>query len=110
MAAAGRSYYDELLEGGVELYEAAGGMLHAKGILVDNEWAMVGSANLDNRSFHLNFEVNVATSDREFCAAFMRMYDAWVAQAAPITRDGLADRSLSRRLIEGACRTLSPVL
>ncbi|MHB8765834.1 MAG: cardiolipin synthase [Deferrisomatales bacterium] len=110
VAAAGRSYYDELLEGGVELYETREGMLHAKGVLVDREWALVGSTNLDNRSFHLNFEVNVATSDPGFCASLGRVFDGWLAEAAPITRERLAARSLPRRLVEGACRTLSPVL
>jgi cardiolipin synthase len=110
VAAAGRSYYDELLEWGVELYETRRGMLHAKGILVDGEWAMVGSTNLDNRSFHLNLEINVATSDRDFCAALGRLFDGWLNEAIPITGDRLAAHSLPRRLLEGVCRTLSPVL
>jgi cardiolipin synthase len=110
VAAAGRSYYDELLEGGVEVYETREGMLHAKGVLVDGRWGMVGSANLDNRSFHLNFELNLATSDPTFCTALERLVDHWLAASVPITQRELGERSLPRRLLEGACRTLSPVL
>ncbi|GAB4272729.1 MAG: cardiolipin synthase [Deferrisomatales bacterium] len=110
VAAAGRSYYDDLLEGGVELYETRGGMLHAKGILVDEAWALVGSANLDNRSFHLNFEINLATADAGFCQAFARLFGTWLAESASIPMELLAARGLPRRLLEGACRTLSPVL
>ena len=110
MAAAGRSYYDELLDGGVEIYETREGMLHAKGVLVDGRWAMVGSANLDNRSFHLNFELNLATSDEPFCAALEALVEKWLAEAVPVTQRELGERSLPRRLLEGACRTLSPVL
>ncbi|MDW7709718.1 MAG: cardiolipin synthase [Deferrisomatales bacterium] len=110
VAAAGRSYYDELLEGGVELYETRRGMLHAKGVLVDGRWAMVGSANLDNRSFHLNFELNLATSDPSFCGALGHLVDTWLGEAVPVTAEELGRRSLPRRLLEGACRTLSPVL
>ncbi len=110
VAAAGRSYYDELLDGGVALFETREGMLHAKGVLVDGQWALLGSTNLDNRSFHLNFELNVATSDPALCRALGELVEGWLADTAPITRERLARRSLPRRLIEGACRTLSPVL
>jgi len=110
VAAAGRSYYDELLDGGVEIFETRRGMLHAKGVLVDGNWAMVGSTNLDNRSFHLNFELNLATSDPAFCAALGSLVETWLAQSMPVTPDALGGRSLPRRFLEGACRTLSPVL
>ncbi len=110
VAAAGRSYYDELLDNGVELYETPQGMLHAKGVLVDGRWAMVGSANLDNRSFHLNFELNLATSDPACCGALASLVEAWVRESVPVTAEELGRRSLPRRLLEGACRTLSPVL
>ena len=110
VAAAGRSYYDELIEEGVELYETPDGMLHAKGILVDGAWALVGSTNLDNRSFHLNFELNLATSDPDFCEALARRFNTWVAGAHPVSAEDLERRPLARRLLEGACRTLSPVL
>ena len=110
VAAAGRSYYDELTDGGVEIWETRAGMLHAKGIVVDGQWAMVGSSNLDNRSFHLNFELNLATSDPDFCGRFAGLVEDWVAEATQITPEVLSARSLSRRLVEGACRTLSPVL
>ena len=110
VAAAGRSYYDELLDEGVALYETREGMLHAKGILVDGSWAMIGSTNLDERSFHLNYELNVATSAEAFCAEVGRVFEAWLRDAHRITARELSSRTLARRLLEGACRTLSPVL
>src|SRR4029453_9435491 len=60
---AGMSYYAELLESGVELYEYFPGMIHAKTMLVDDEIALVGSANMDMRSFRLNFEVHAVAYD-----------------------------------------------
>ena len=110
VAAAGRSYYDELLEGGVQVFELSDGMLHAKGVLIDGHWAMVGSTNLDNRSFRLNFEINLATSSAAFCTDLGRLFESWLGGARPITAEALAARPLGRRLVEGACRTLSPVL
>ena len=110
VAAAGRSYYEELLEEGVGLYETRDAMLHAKGILIDGRWAMVGSANLDDRSLHLNFEINVATSAGAFCTDVARVFEGWLGEAQRITAQDLALKPFAKRLLEGACRTLSPVL
>ncbi|MEM9702995.1 MAG: cardiolipin synthase, partial [Planctomycetota bacterium] len=60
---AGRSDYDVLLRAGVEIYEYAAGTLHAKTLTIDGSWSLVGSANLDARSFYLNFEVDLALFD-----------------------------------------------
>ncbi|HEY9250961.1 MAG TPA: cardiolipin synthase, partial [Rariglobus sp.] len=55
----GRSYYEELLEAGVRLFEYQASIHHSKTGILDDDWLLVGSANLDNRSMHLNFELNV---------------------------------------------------
>ncbi|MBI5444320.1 MAG: cardiolipin synthase [Deltaproteobacteria bacterium] len=110
VAAAGRSYYEELLSEGVCLYETTEGMLHGKGILIDDRWAMVGSTNLDDRSLHLNFEVNVATSDPTFCSELRETFGGWLAEARLVRLEDVTGRPLVRRFLEGACRTLSPVL
>jgi cardiolipin synthase len=110
VAAAGRSYYEELLDEGVELYEVPGGMLHAKALLIDTGWAMVGSTNLDDRSFHLNFEINVAAAEPAFCEHLRSTFEGWVQEARRVAPADVAAKSLVRRLVEGACRTLSPVL
>jgi len=60
---AGRSAYDELLEGGVKIFEYQRTMLHAKTLVVDGTWATVGSINFDNRSFTLNDELNLSVWD-----------------------------------------------
>lgn len=72
---ASRYYWDELLAAGVKIYEYKRGMMHAKMLLADNEWATIGSANLDNRSLRLNFEVAAtmdAPEDIEVCYAICR--------------------------------------
>lgn len=60
---AGQAFYEELLESGVKIHEYKGKVLHAKVLLVDDVWSFVGSANLDIRSFRLNFEINCLVSD-----------------------------------------------
>ena len=59
----GRSYYEELLRYGVKIFEYESGINHAKVALVDEEWFMIGSANLDVRSMRLNFELNAFVRD-----------------------------------------------
>ena len=55
---ASRSYFPELLDAGVKIYEYEKGFLHSKVVIVDSDLASIGTANMDMRSFHLNFEVN----------------------------------------------------
>ena len=64
MAAASRSYYAELLDAGVQIFEYVGGLLHTKSLTVDGEVTLIGSANIDRRSFELNFENNILFFDR----------------------------------------------
>ena len=57
VTAAARSYFDELISTGVKVYEYQASMLHSKTLVVDDDVAIVGTANFDNRSFRLNYEV-----------------------------------------------------
>jgi cardiolipin synthase len=61
---AGRSFYPELTQAGVEIYEHDETMLHSKVVIVDQTWAMVGSANMDERSFRINFELTPSSKPR----------------------------------------------
>lgn len=61
-----RSTYSPLLKGGIEIFEREGTVLHAKVMLIDGCWSIIGSANLDHRSFHRNYEVNVIVDGRGF--------------------------------------------
>ena len=63
VAAASRSYYADLLAAGVRIHEFQGGLLHAKTLTLDGEVALIGSANMDRRSFDLNYENNLLLAD-----------------------------------------------
>ena len=67
--AAGRSYYQELLEAGVRIFEFQPSMMHAKTIVIDSSWSIVGSANMDERSMELNEENLLGIADRKFAKA-----------------------------------------
>jgi len=61
-----RSSYATLIKGGIEIFEREGTILHGKVMLIDGRWSVIGSANLDQRSFHRNYEVNVIVSSSDF--------------------------------------------
>ncbi|MBK6692509.1 MAG: cardiolipin synthase [Myxococcales bacterium] len=109
-AAAARSYYDELLRAGVLLYEYGPPMLHAKTLVVDDALAFVGTANLDNRSFRLNFEVTALILDAATNEALSAAFQNDLSHSRAITKDARARLRLTERLAEALARLLSPVL
>ena len=107
---AAQYYWTDMLKVGVKIYQYTRGMMHSKVVLIDDSWASVGSANLDNRSLHLNFELNcLIYSQRavaKLAAAFERdLEDSILLDSAVYSR-----RPLANRLLENACRLMSPVL
>ena len=70
-----RSYYGQLLACGIEIFELDSAVLHAKVLLIDESWAMVGSANMDQRSFHRNYELNVVVDSHDFGSQVADMLD-----------------------------------
>jgi cardiolipin synthase A/B len=110
VTAAGRSYFEELLRAGVRVYEYLPRMLHAKTLVVDDGFAAVGTANFDNRSFRLNFEVSAVVHGPELAAELGQLFATDLEEAREV-RLGDARRSgFGRRLGEAAARLLSPLL
>ncbi|MEC9492363.1 cardiolipin synthase [Flexistipes sp.] len=110
VAAAGRSYYEELVEAGVDIYETRNVMLHAKIIMIDGFWTTLGSANMDARSFRLNFELNVVIYSKRFASNTTDLIDSYFEMASQIELSTLQNKKFINRIFEGVCRTLSPVL
>jgi cardiolipin synthase len=107
---AARSYIPELIASGVRVYEYLPRFIHAKTIVVDDDLAIVGTANLDNRSFQLNFEVVALLFDRDINAELANAFEADLRDSHCIDRDELQRKSLPRRLGEASARLLSPLL
>jgi cardiolipin synthase len=110
VAMAGRSYYKELLEDDVVVYELRPGVLHAKTMVVDGKWSTVGSANMDIRSFQLNFEVNVMIWGESFAARLEDIFNQDLAASQRVTEAQINNRSWPRKASEAVIRVLSPVL
>jgi cardiolipin synthase A/B len=110
VAATAESYYQDLINAGVELYEYRRGLLHAKTMLVDRAVGLIGSANLDRRSFELNFENNILFADRNFAAGVRDRQAAYLADSDRVTAEDVARFGIGRRLWQNLLATLSPVL
>lgn len=110
VAAAGRSYYEELVEAGVEIYETKNVMLHAKIVMIDGFWTTLGSANMDARSFRINFEMNAVIYSKNFASDTTNLINSYFEISKRIELQALQNKKFSHRIFEGICRTLSPVL
>ncbi|MFA7680095.1 MAG: cardiolipin synthase [Pigmentiphaga sp.] len=110
VGAASRSYYAELLEAGVRLHEYTGGLLHAKTLTVDGEMTLIGSANMDRRSFDLNFENHILFFDPQLTQDIRRRQDTYIAQSRPVSQADVAAWRLHYQLCNNVMAILSPVL
>ena len=96
-----QSFYGSLLKAGVEIYEYQPSMIHAKILVVDGLWSVVGSTNFDNRSFGLNDEVNMAVRDEGLSARLLQDFAADLAASRLITLEIWQRRPLLERVFEG---------
>lgn len=110
VAAASRSYYPDLIAAGARLFEFRPGLLHAKTMVVDGAVGLIGSANLDRRSFELNFENNILFDDPAFAARLRARQDEFIAQSDAVTAAEVAKTTLATRLWRNAAAMVSPLL
>jgi len=110
VAAASHSYYAELLAAGVKIHEYTGGLLHAKTLTLDGQVTLIGSANLDRRSFDLNYENNILFCDAALTAAVWRRQQAYLDRSRPVAADDVAGWPLRRRLWNNTIAMLGPLL
>ena len=96
----GRSAYGDLLKAGANVYEYEPSMIHAKIAIFDGEWAVVGSTNLDNRSFGINDEINVAIFDPQVATKLIRDFEEDAAQSRKMNLNDWKNRPLSERFLE----------
>jgi len=110
VAGASRSYYKDLIDAGAEIYEFRPGLLHSKTMVVDGRVGLIGSANLDRRSFELNFENNILFEDAAFAAAVRARQDQYLADCDRVRREDVDRYGVGLRLWQNLLATLSPML
>ncbi|MBP6700279.1 MAG: hypothetical protein KA135_03480 [Halioglobus sp.] len=110
VAGASRSYYAELLEAGVRVHEYVGGLLHSKTLTLDGAITLVGSANMDRRSFELNFENNILLYDPQLTRAVHLGQQVYLDSANAVTMAEVENWPLYRRLWNNCVAMLGPIL
>jgi len=95
-----RISYATLIKGGIEIFEREGTILHGKVMLIDGKWSVIGSANLDQRSFHRNFEVNVIVSSTGFGQQVDEMFSEDLALSRQISLEEHEGRGIIVRTLE----------
>lgn len=108
--AAGRACFEELLEAGVRVHLHSPGLLHSKTMLVDDSFALVGTANFDVRSLSLNFELNTLIFDRATVEELSRIHAGYLASSRQLVSEEWSRRGTAKRLAEGTARLFSPLL
>jgi cardiolipin synthase len=101
---AGRAVYEQLLDGGVRIFEYGPTMIHAKTLTIDGAWSSIGSVNFDNRSFQLQDEVTLCVRSEPFAAQLDEQFERDLGRSAQIDLDRWNDRALPSRVREAVTK------
>jgi len=96
----GRRAYGDLLKAGADVYEYEPAMIHAKITIIDGIWSVAGSTNMDNRSFGINDEINLAVLDSSVAVKLARNFEEDISHSTHVTLDEWEKRSMSERMLE----------
>jgi len=107
---ASNAHLSELLDSGVSVYWTAPPFVHSKLMIIDGLWSLIGSANIDPRSFRLNFEFDIEVYDRDLAKKLSTYADGLKEGAELLNSDMLLERPLARRLCEGVAKMFAPYL
>ncbi|MBN6060709.1 cardiolipin synthase [Aggregatibacter actinomycetemcomitans] len=107
---ASRTFFDDLLAAGVKIYNFKKGLLHTKSMLIDNKLALVGTVNMDMRSFLLNFEVTMVVEDPAFANEISLLHEGYINNSELPDHAKWANRSVYQRIIEKLFFLFSPLL
>lgn len=110
VASASRSHYLDLLEAGVKIYLYEGGLLHAKTLTVDRHTGVIGSTNIDQRSFFLNFEITLFVYDDDFASVLRFKQTGYLQDSERVHLDEWRKRTWAETLRDNAAQLLGPLL
>ena len=107
---AARSYYQDLLEVGARIFEYQPTMLHAKVLTFDDDLVIIGSANLDSRSFKLNFEASCFVGGKQINGELTAAFEKDLEGCEEVEASAFAARPWGARLLDATAHLLSPLL
>jgi cardiolipin synthase len=107
---ASRAFYSELLSAGVEIYEFYGGLLHTKSVVIDEQFCLVGTVNMDMRSLWLNFELTLAIDDEAFTKEMLWLQQSYIDESHKVDSGQWKKRKLYSRFLERVFYLFNPLL
>lgn len=107
---AGESTFDSLIRAGIEVYRFTGGMLHTKLVQVDDQMTLIGTANVDMRSFYLNLELTLCVYDLDFAAQANRLLEQYIEDSEVLDPESWESRGQVLRWKENILRLAGPLL
>ncbi|PKF63102.1 cardiolipin synthase [Psychromonas sp. psych-6C06] len=107
---ASRAFFEELLNAGVKIHKFYGGLLHTKSIVIDEKIALIGTVNLDRRSFWLNFEMTMLIDNSEFAGELLTTQMHYLLESQQIVLSEWNQRSYYKKLLESSAYLFSPLL
>ena len=107
---ASHSFLDDMMKAGVQILFYRPGFLHAKGLIVDDDLCVIGSANMDFRSFEHNFEVNAFVYGRDFNARMSAIFEQDAQRCHAVTPNEWFRRPRRQRLAESFMRLFAPLM
>lgn len=110
IGAASRSFYPNLLKFGVRVFEFCPAMIHSKTLLIDEKLAVVGTANADNRSFRLNFEVVVASYEGSLCRELEAAFTSDLEESEEVLQSEVDGYGAVRRFGQSVARLIAPLV
>jgi cardiolipin synthase len=99
-----------LIRAGVEIPEYDLGMLHNQVLVIDEHWSLLGSANMDHRSFRLNFEISTAVYDEGLARELLAEFRSFLSQSRRIAPEGRLLWTIPQAITLGTARLISPLL
>ena len=107
---ASRAFFEDLLSAGVEIHQFYGGLLHTKSIVIDEKIALIGTVNLDRRSFWLNFEMTMLIDNAKFAGELLTAQMHYTLASRQVSLVKWRQRSFFKRLLESIIYLFSPLL
>lgn len=107
---ASRAFFEDLLKANVEIHQFYGGLLHSKSIVIDEKIALIGTVNLDLRSFWLNFEMTMLIDNPKFAGELLTAQMHYTLASNQLTLEKWQKRPFFKRLLEGFLYLFSPLL
>lgn len=108
--AASKSWYWDLLQGGIQIWETTESFIHAKQVTIDGEVALIGSANMDERSFRLNFEISLMIFNSKKVGVMEENFSNKTKQARAIEFSHFSNQHFLSRAKDGLFRLVAPLL